>query len=477
MLNALASQFFGKGSNTVSDQVSDQVAQEDRQRLNEFALYWKAFDGKLDKPLKATKTDPHGKDNQRFNYSALIVEIGVSFLFGVEPDFKCDGTAEGSDEEWLDKCLKQNKIMQTLMKLGINGGVCGQVFLKVMPPLPPVKPYPRIVVLDPANVYPVIDPEDCDNVLSWRIQWNAIDPKTGKPMVRRQLIEPEGGQWLITDQVSKQDSPVFVNMSAPVLWPFMWSPISYCQNMPIPNSFWGRSDLELVVEINDAINFSASNSQRIERVHGHPKTVGAGFRSTSLTVNPDEVIILPNPEATLKNLEMQSDLSAAATWYQIRMDALHEITRVPECATGKVDNLGSLSGVAIQTLFQPLIQKTKAKQVLYGPMLEEVCCHLLELGGKGEHTVDITWPAVLPKNDYEEAQTATLESQIGVSARTLIEQMGYDYDVEAKNKAEEDEAAAQAGADMMKKFGTGTLPGQDPTGQSNNGNGNNGGKS
>ena len=43
-----------------------------------------------------------------------------------------------------------------------------------------------------------------------------------------------------------------------------------------------------------------------------------------------------------------------------------------EVSVGKVDNIGALSGVALEILYQPLMELTYVKQMTYGPLLEEV---------------------------------------------------------------------------------------------------------
>jgi hypothetical protein len=73
-------------------------------------------------------------------------------------------------------------------------------------------------------------------------------------------------------------------------------------------------------------------------------------------------------------------------------------------------------------------------------MLTELNRRLLALGGFGEdhHTV-IHWPEMLPTDTMQEAQTALLHQQLGVSADTLLQRLGYDPDME-KDKREADSA-------------------------------------
>ena len=252
------------------------------------------------------------------------------------------------------------------------------MFVKIVPNAP----YPRLVVLDPATVTPTWAPDDIETVLSYRIQYPAIDPKTGKPIVIRQLIELDGAVWRITDQVSRADSTR--GYTAEATWPYPWPPIVDCQNLPNPNEYWGISDLEEdVLQLNGAINFVLSNLARIVRFHAHPKTWGKGFTAQQLSIAVDETIVLPSPDAELRNLEMLGDLSSSIALYERLREALHEISRIPEVATGKLESTGQLSGVALASLYPPLLEKTETKRRYLRRLLVDQP-RLLALGGHGE---------------------------------------------------------------------------------------------
>lgn len=442
--------------NYVSNLIMDQAAQSERKRLECINKAWDAYYGNLPKPLKVKPGQ--ADDNIALNFSSLIVDKGVSFLFGNKVSFEVKPDGESTEDVWLDKCWEANKLMTTLHELGTNGGVAGHVFVKLKAAGGAYK-YPRVIVPDPATVFPTLDPEDYKNVLKWRIQWNAIDPVTSKPMVRRQMITPEGNRWRIVDEVSKGDNARW-DLIGQDIWPYSWAPVLNCQNLPHPNVFWGRSDLEEdIVDVNKAINFLVSNIGRIIRFHAHPKTWGSGFQADQLKVGIDETIVLPTLNAKLENLEMRSDLGSSLEFFKRLKESLHEIARVPEIATGKMENIGTLSGVAIKILYQALIEKTQTKQTSgYGELLKESNMRLLEMGGFGEEiAVTTQWPVPLPEDQKEEAETGLLLDQIGVSKDTIQTRLGFDAEDEAKKKEAErktEQAYAQA---VMGSFDKGQI--------------------
>ena len=420
---------FGGANSLVAASVSENVAAEEIARANRIAQRWRIYHGEHKKPLRVRAGQPD--DNVIVNYCRTLVDKGVSFLFGQEPRFELDETATTPAEEWLEACWAANRKPTLLQKLALNGAVAGHAFVKIIPN----RPYPRLVVLDPATVTVRWEPDDIEQVVAYTIQYPAIDPQTGKPITLRQLIERDGQTWRVTDQRSTPGSMTWQTISEAV-WPYAWPPIVDCQNLPCPNEYWGISDLEDdLLQLNAAINFVLSNIARILRYHAHPKTWGRGFSASQLNIGVDETIVLPSPDAELHNLEMVSDLSSSISVYERLREALHEVARVPEVATGKLDRAGALSGVALKILYQPLIEKTESKRRTYGDLLVEVNRRLLALGGYGEENRTlIHWPELLPVDARAEAETALLHQQLGASADTLLQRLGFDPDIEREKR-------------------------------------------
>jgi hypothetical protein len=146
--------------------------------------------------------------------------------------------------------------------------------------------------------------------------------------------------------------------------------------------------------------------------------------------------VLPSPDAELHNLEMLSDLSSAIEFYKRLKEALHEISQIPEVALGKLESTNGLSGLALQILYQPLLEKTDTKRQLYGEMLVDLNRRMLEVGGYGaDNFTEIHWKEMLPKDQKETRETALIDGQLGVSDDTLLMQLGYDPDLEREKSA------------------------------------------
>lgn len=431
---------------------------EERARLERWSKAWEWYFGKNQPPLLIRPGQ--ADDNVKINYARLLVHVATAYLFGQDVAFQLDADAkeETSDEKWLNECWRVNKKMLLLQKASINGAVCGHTFLKIIQDSPLTPGYPRIIAINPEYVTVVTDPDDIDLVWRYIISYPAMGVN-GEHLIIKQTTERNtAGRWTITDEVSESGGRF--RTVATTLWPYAWAPIIDCQNIPSPNEYYGIADLEPdVLGLNQSLNFTMSNLQRIIRFHAHPKTWGRGFAANQLKIGVDETIVLPGDNAELHNLEMQSDLTSSINYYIKLKEALHEITRMPEVATGKLDSVGQLSGVALQLLYGPLVQATEAKRITYGDMIIELNRRLMEMHGVIlAQPCTLHWPEVLPKNPLEERQVAVIDQQLGVSSDTLITQLGYNADDE---KAKKETELDDMGNAMLTAFDRGEVGADD----------------
>lgn len=442
----------------------------ERERQSRIDTAWRAYRGDLPKPLKIKKFN----DNVQPNFSKTVVNLGVTFLFGKQPTFEVtqDGEEEkleqSPEEVWLEACWKKNDIGATLLKLSLNGGVCGHTFVKIKAKSPKTDPFPRLIILDPASICCEYDGDDIEDVYKFTQSWREIN-KQGKAVSRRQVIEraANGLYWTITDQEANADSPLgdaaWTTLTTEP-WRYPFPPIEHCQNLPIPNEFWGLSDLESdLIDMQRAIDFLLSNLQKTVRLGGHPKPYVSGANSSDITADPDQIASLPTG-AVLDYLQADPFQEPSIELYERLLSAFHEVAEVPEVATGKLENIGQLSGLALQILYGPLLAKTNMKRQLYGPMLQRINRALLALGGFGDdRETEIVWQDPLPQNSMEQRQVALLDQQLGVSKDTTLTNLGYDAEKEAEKRSEEAETAMEAAATAFDRGA-----GQITNGQPNN---------
>lgn len=419
--------------NYLTTVMQDIVRMTEYDRLEKFRRNWEIYYGKGAKPLRVSYGA--ADDNLRMNFSRMFIDKGVAFLFGKEVKFELAKGEVTPEEQYLADVWQANKKMSLLQKIATSGGVCGTVFVKIkwQPGMDP-----RLILWDPETVTVTLAEDDIDHVIAYKLRYPSTDVE-GKEIVIQQLIEQDGNGWLITDKRGEANSNSMQTVGTPQKWPYLFSPVVHCQNMIAPHEFWGMSDTEDdLVEAIDKENFTVSNILKILRYHAHPKTWGRGVGKSDVRINADDLILLPGENSSLQNLEMQSDMASSIQMYKELKQFIHELARVPEVATGKLDTVGQLSGVALEILYQPLLEKTEAKRVTYGEMIIELNRRLLALGGFGDNLLTtLHWQGMLPKDQVQQTTAALSKKQLGVSSDTLIQEFGYDPDVERTKKLKE----------------------------------------
>lgn len=424
------------------------IPQADAERKRQMEEAWKAYRGDLPKPLKVEKDQPD--DNVLSNRCGPIVDKGVSFLFGQNVPIECD------EQDYLDGTWGDDDEKMTLLsQLAINGGVCGQPFVKLIPPQGDMQ-YPRIVVLDSQLVRIVTAPDDCSCHLAYVVEYPGNGDLQKRQIIAR--VDPNNDltntgeddledSWTVTNYARKGSVGAWYQVGTPEDWPYPFAPVLTCQNLPNPNEAWGRADLTPdIIEMNKVLNFLQSNTSRIIKYHAHPKTWGKGFHASQMEIAVNEVIVLNSMDGTLQNLEMHSDLRSSLEFAGVIRSDMDEQSRVPAVALGRLESLprGNLSGVALQLLFQPLLEKTVQKQRLYGKLIREISRAALVLGNKitvqqyEDYDINLHWQDLLPADDLAGAQVALIYKQIGVSDATIMQRLGFDPDEEMQNSAEED---------------------------------------
>jgi hypothetical protein len=417
---------------------------------------WKHYRGDIAGPFRAEPGQPNV--NVLTNRMSSIVDTGVDFLCGRPVVLKVDEKTKQADkvQAVLDGCWGNPRRKATLLaKLAQNGGIFGHVFAKIIPPDPAKgRPYCRVVPLDPSQCRVDTDPMDCDTVLCYTIEWNATDVY-GQHLSRRQVIqrvdpdddadeydrgEDPDSTWQITNwQRGSSASASWVLVGEPEEWPHPWAPIVDWQNQPLANEHWGTEDIPPdVMHLNSVLNFVLSNVNSIGKSHGMPWLYSSGVGPTDvIKAEPGKLIQLHSPDAKISALEAHGDLAGLMAFAKDLRSSIDEQSRVPGVATGRIEELPRLtSGVAIRLLYQPLLSKNLHKQNTYGEGYCTLSTRMLALCGFGDGTeqngvaVDAHWQDPMPTDDLAMAQTAVIKRQLGFSQRTLIEELGGDFDVE-----------------------------------------------
>jgi len=413
-------------------------------------------------------------DNITLNYLGLVVERGISMLLGQGVEFDMGEDEGGPRQEFIDEIWSANKRDILLHKVAQYGGSLGTCYLKILPEAiesreDENKLVARLVPLDPLLMEIETVPEDIDQVLRYVMRYNIKGPE-GEEIARKEVternllaVEEEGADgpqiigfetvsWMIRNYQAGRNG-VWELMSEQE-WPFEFPPIMHWQNLPLAYSAYGMADVEQVVDLQDRINFIASNISKIIRYHAHPKTWGRGVGTQGeASWGADEMITLGGENAMIQNLEMQSDLQSSQAYLLNLRQSLFDITRTVDL-TSMADKLGALTNFGLRVLFFDALAKLGTKREIYGEALVEINHRLLVISGVNPNDGgEVVWPDTLPEDEREEV--AGLQFDLGaglVSKQTAAQERGYDWETEQERMEGERTSEGNLGELFLRQF-------------------------
>lgn len=404
----------------------------------------------------------HADDNLILNFIGLAVDRSISMLFGNGIDFDLPGDGDDTPEQvFIDDMWEKNRKSIFLHKSALYACENGTGYIKIIPdwydPEKSNKLLPKLVNIDPSWVEIVTAPEDQDEVISYVIQFNIKD-EAGRDVARKQehnRIDTETSTyWEIVDyKASSETNGRWVEINRQQ-WPYVFPAIVHWQNLPSTDGVYGEPDItQDSMLLQDKINFVASNINKIIRYHAHPKTWGRGVgQMQKQSWGPDEMVVYSDPNATVQNLEMQSDLTSSEAFLQVLRQSFMDITRTVDI-TNIQDKVGALTNFGLRVLYQDALAKLGTKRELYGEALKEVNARCLEIVGMKNDPGEIIWPDPLPENGTETTKAMESDLNMGiVSKQTIATLRGYDWEQEQDRKSQEEADEGDVGTKIIENF-------------------------
>jgi hypothetical protein len=231
-------------------------------------------------------------------------------------------------------------------------------------------------------------------------------------------------------------------------------------------------DVNEVRVLNEAYTERLTDIGNIIAYHSAPTTLVFGARVQGLTRGANKIWGNLPKDGEVKNLELKTDLKAANDHLAKIKEDLHVCSGVPEIAQGTHQAISNTSGIALHTMYLPLIERADVKQGIYGPELIEVSilalrwlkalnmATMLNEETNREITVDLpetdrqwedlrintkmTWPSPLPKDELIETQVQSARLTAGIqSKRGALVALGDPNPEATLEEIEEDAAEAQ----------------------------------
>lgn len=253
--------------------------------------------------------------------------------------------------------------------------------------------------------------------------------------------------------------------------PYGFIPVVHIKNKPNSVGYYGMSDANDILKINKVYNEMQQQLKSIVDYHVSPITVVQGATARNLKRGLGEIWSGLPAEATVSNLGLDVDMSAATNFIKELKVAMHELSDVPENALGKIQAISNTSAAALQITYHPLMQQANVKAMTYGEGITKLNTMILrilkiedpknkrltELLRKepnflAEMCIEPVFAYGFPKDRLDELNKAQMELQMKLgSRREIMERMGKQNIPELLLEIDEDEIhsvllAAQAEA-------------------------------
>lgn len=304
--------------------------------------------------------DADGVKKKVINFCRLIADKGA--MWHTAKGFKIEPSPYGGNQSVADELTKvweSNNQRRLMLKHTTDGAVHGDSFLYVTMrtqwmgiPLDKKDYHPVIENLNPAFVTPIYNPHS-EEMAACFVQYPTLIDGVIKLFTL--YITPT--QWTVYHNEVKQ----FTRPN-----PFKMVNVVHFKNFYDPTTVFGVPDLtddliNLNVEYNKAFN-SCSN---VVKYCGEPTTVLYGARLNELERAANGLYSNLPTDARMETLKPAGDLGAMNQHLENTMSVIGTISGIPKLLLeGNDFRVSNTSGVAMQLMFQPLIEKTDRRRIM-----------------------------------------------------------------------------------------------------------------
>lgn len=402
-----------------------------------------------------------------FNYCRPFVNKFVSFEFGkgfsietpveIEQDEvtvndpKLDmvlgDELDGSDDEviqrektesdFLNDVWSDNKKDTLCIEIGQTKSITGEAWVKVQFEDPedlndPFEKYPngriRLSVVPTQFVFPRFNDHDKDKLEHLLIMYPIRTEKETGILFKRTstttVIYKEF--WTNSEIVVYEGDKEVDRMENP----YGFIPFVQIKNFPVAGRTRGVGDLDDVIPLNVELNTKKSDISEVIDYHSAPITLVYGAKIGNLEKGANKVWGGLPKDAKVENLGLQGDLTASANYIAETKTAMCEIAGIPETVLGGASAISNTSGVALQYINLPLIERTRIKRNCSTAGLKTVNEYILfiamyhgliekpeDISMKDFVSNEVTLPDTLPKDELMELQKIQQEMTLGIECR------------------------------------------------------------
>ena len=375
------------------DLIYNKLGDAHRKRIQEYRLYWQFYEGRhWDNKDQNFGVDP---SQQTLNFCKRIVDIKSQFLIKdgfniIVPEMRDKaGTIEQDDRDFIKAALDEQWNKNDRVTTGLNmcqqGGVTGDVFVKVMwvPGDEAEYGYVGVDVVPSVWCFPEWDVTTKSRMISMTVAFPIEvqkERKKGLSRILNRQTEFYTDVVLHREYWTKEFYEIYegdelVDRGPNVLGHI---PFVHIQNKPNSNGRYGISELKDILSLQRQLNEKSTDISDIIDYQGSPQTWVAGAKgSDNLERRPDKIWALPE-NAKVGALEIQSDLKASLEWWDRIKKTMFDLSSVPDQIVNPTQNISNTPGVALHLAYMPIIEDRVLRMQVYGRGFVEINKLILE---------------------------------------------------------------------------------------------------
>jgi len=375
-----------------------------------------------------------GEKRLTLNYAKVFIDKVASYLMSgvtvaVDPreDSQEARTAAQRAEAALHRVYEANNLEQLDLETEIDCGILGDACYKVT--WDQETRGVRVTAPDVQGIYAWWAGDDLARL--WRVASKyRLDAPSASALYG---IAPRAETAEVVEVWTARDFALWVDDAVIDRKPnpYGFIPFVIYPNLREPKKFWGVSDLVSVMEPQRELNRAISQLSRILELSGNPIAVLENVEeSEDIAVAPGAVWNIPeDAKAYLLDLLQGGGVGLHMDYINLLYRALHDLSESPRVAFGQTER--DLSGVALETELQPLLQKVRRKRLIRASAYSQrnrMALRLIEkyLGEDfGDCSLRVVWGPMLP---YDLAKTVANEQtlvQSGIhSRRRAMDELG-----------------------------------------------------
>lgn len=372
-----------------------------------------------------------GNKKTAFNFCKQIVDKRANWIAGKGFNF----LAEKGNElvsSLLMSIWKANfarKLIRSTAKISLTTGDAFWYFTvkktgRDGKPLPREKWHILIYALNPAYCFPIWSEDNPGEMRACMIQFPIMGTT---PDEQTRLFTAFMTPETVTFYLNRERTTQVENVLGVI-------PVVHIPSSPVADETFGNSCLSDVIPLNDSYNEISNSVGKIIRYHGEPTTIVYGARLSQMERGANKVWSnLPPPDqARVENLEMAGDLGAIDKHLERIENRIYHVGKTPKQSFDSEGlAISNTSGIAMQLMFQPLIEATIEEQDVYASAIGKgnqiiAAIHekifgedLSELADNPSTFLDIyvSWLSLLPRDEAIEIDNATKKRQMGIWSR------------------------------------------------------------